>query len=175
MPSRETAPYAGSNVVARIRNAFVVLLEYFVNSSDFLLGVNLKLMTVPLLSSFLCGIAVAEDSQRAIQTETLIQTTSAWDGMPYKTYPGGQPQITVLRVTIPPHTVMKWHSHPIPNAGYILVGDLTIEKKDGTRRHFVAGQAITETVDSVHRGLTGSEPAVVIVFYAGAVGKSLSY
>ena len=93
--------------------------------------------------------------------------------MPYKTYPGGQPQITVLKVTIPPHTVMKWHSHPIPNAGYILAGDLTIEKKDGTRRHFVAGQAITETVDSVHRGLTGSEPAVLIVFYSGVVEKPL--
>jgi quercetin dioxygenase-like cupin family protein len=70
---------------------------------------------------------------------------------------------------------MKWHSHPIPNAGYILAGDLTIEKKDGTKRHFVAGQAITETVDSVHRGLTGSEPAVLIVFYSGVVGKPLSY
>jgi hypothetical protein len=55
---------------------------------------------------------------------------------------------------------MKWHSHPIPNAGYILGGNLTIETKDGTKRHFVAGQAITETVDSVDRGLTGSEPAV---------------
>ncbi len=146
-------------------------MEYFVNSSVSLLGVNLKRMTVTLLSSLLCGVAAAEDSQRPIQTETLIQTTSAWDGMPY----GGQPQITVLKVTIPPHTVMKWHSHPIPNAGYILAGDLTIEKKDGTKRHFVAGQAITETVDSVHRGLTGSEPAVLIVFYSGVVGKPLFY
>jgi quercetin dioxygenase-like cupin family protein len=150
-------------------------MEYFVNSSVSLLGVNLKRMTVTLLSSLLCGVAAAEDSQRPIQTETLIQTTSAWDGMPYKTYPGGQPQITVLKVTIPPHTVMKWHSHPIPNAGYILAGDLTIEKEDGTKRHFVAGQAITETVDSVHRGLTGSEPAVLIVFYSGVVWKPLFY
>jgi quercetin dioxygenase-like cupin family protein len=150
-------------------------MEYFVNSSVSLLGVNLKRMTVTLLSSLLCGVAAAEDSQRPIQTETLIQTTSAWDGMPYKTYPGGQPQITVHKVTIPPHTVMKWHSHPIPNAGYILAGDLTIEKKDGTKRHFVAGQAITETVDSVHRGLTGSEPAVLIVFYSGVVEKPLFY
>ena len=63
----------------------------------------------------------------------------------------------------------------MPNAGYILSGDLTIEKKDGTKRHFVAGQAVTETVDSVHRGITGPEPTTLIVFYAGAVGKALSY
>lgn len=119
--------------------------------------------------------AAAEDFQSPIQTETLLQTTSAWDGTQYKTYPGGQPQITVLKITIPPHTVMKWHAHPMPNAGYILAGDLTIEKKDGTKRHFTAGQVVTETVDSVHRGITGADPTTLIVFYAGAVGKALSY
>jgi quercetin dioxygenase-like cupin family protein len=132
-------------------------------------------MTSVLLLSALSSAAAAEDLQHPVQTETLIQTTSAWDGTPYKAYPSGQPQITVLKITIPAHTALKWHSHPMPNAGYILSGDLTIEKKDGTKRHFVAGQAVTETVDSVHRGMTGSEPAVLIVFYAGAVGKALSY
>jgi quercetin dioxygenase-like cupin family protein len=138
-------------------------------------GDALKFMTSILLLSALSGFAAAEDSPNAIQTETLAQTTSAWDGTQYKAYPSGQPQITVLKITIPPHTVMKWHSHPMPNAGYILAGDLTIEKKDGTKRHFVAGQAVTETVDSVHRGITGADPVVLIVFYSGAVGKPLSY
>jgi quercetin dioxygenase-like cupin family protein len=132
-------------------------------------------MTSVLLLSALSSAAAAEDLQHPVQTETLIQTTSAWDGTPYKAYPSGQPQITVLKITIPAHTALKWHSHPMPNAGYILSGDLTIEKKDGTKRHFVAGQAVTETVDSVHRGITGPEPTTLIVFYAGAVGKALSY
>jgi quercetin dioxygenase-like cupin family protein len=132
-------------------------------------------MTSVLLLSALSSAAAAEDLQHPVQTETLIQTTSAWDGTPYKAYPSGQPQITVLKITIPAHTALKWHSHPTPNAGYILSGDLTIEKKDGTKRHFVAGQAVTETVDSVHRGITGPEPTTLIVFYAGAVGKALFY
>ena len=138
-------------------------------------GVPLKLMTSILLLPALSSAAVAEDLQHPVQSETLIQTTSSWDGTAYKAYPSGQPQITVLKITIPAHTALKWHSHPMPNAGYILSGDLTIEKKDGTKRHFVAGQAVTETVDSVHRGITGPEPTTLIVFYAGAVGKALSY
>ena len=105
-----------------------------------------------LLASSLRCFAAAENASSPIQVETLIQSTSSWDGTPYRAYPAGQPQITVLKITIPPYTTMKWHSHPMPNAGYILSGELTIEKKDGTKKHFVAGQAVSETVDSIHRG-----------------------
>jgi quercetin dioxygenase-like cupin family protein len=69
---------------------------------------------------------------------------------------------------------MKWHSHPLPNAGYILSGELTIEKEDETKQHFVAGQAITETVNSVHRGITGAEPTVLIVLCPGTPGLPIS-
>ena len=87
----------------------------------------------------------------------------------------GKPEVTVLKITIAPNTVMKWHSHPVPNVGYILSGVLTIEKKDGTKRKFVAGQAVPETVDSLHRGITGAEPVELIVFYAGTPQLPLSY
>jgi hypothetical protein len=58
--------------------------------------------------------------------------------------------------------------------GQVQSGELTIEKKDGTKQHFVAGQAVTETVNSVHRGITGAEPTVLIVFYPGTPGLPLS-
>jgi hypothetical protein len=35
-----------------------------------------------------------------VQVETLIQSTSSWDGPPYEAYRLGQPQITVLKITI---------------------------------------------------------------------------
>jgi quercetin dioxygenase-like cupin family protein len=129
--------------------------------------------TVLLAPSLLCS-AAAENASSPIQVETLIQSTSSWDGTPYKAYPAGQPEITVLKITVPPHTTMEWHSHPMPNAGYILSGELTIEKKDGKKRHFVAGQAVPEMVDSIHRGITGAEPLVVIVFYPGTPGLPVS-
>ena len=55
-----------------------------------------------LLASFPLGFAASEDTSSPIQVEPLIQSTSSWDGTPYKTYPAGQPQITVLKITIPP-------------------------------------------------------------------------
>ena len=138
-------------------------------------GERLKFMIAAVLfSSSLRCFAAAENVSSPIQVESLIQSTSSWDGTPYKAYPAGQPQITVLKITIPPHTTMKWHSHPMPNAGYILSGELTIEKKDGTEKHFVAGQAVSETVDSIHRGISGAEPLVIIVFYSGTTGMPLS-
>ena len=127
-----------------------------------------------LLASPLLCFAAGKNASSATQVETLIQSTSSWDGTPYKAYPAGQPQITVLKITIPPRTTLKWHSHPMPNAGYILSGELTIEKKDGSEKHFVAGQAVSETVDSIHRGITGAEPLVLIVFYPGTPGLPVS-
>jgi quercetin dioxygenase-like cupin family protein len=132
-------------------------------------------MIAALLSSALVYSAAAEDASSRIKTETLLQSTTSWDGAPYKAYPAGQPKITVLKITIAANTVMKWHSHPSPNAGYVLSGELTLEKKDGTTQHFVEGQAIAETVDSVHRGVTGAEPVVLIVFYSGTPDLPLSY
>jgi quercetin dioxygenase-like cupin family protein len=138
----------------------------------------LKIVMVSLVSSFLCCTVVAQQSpsqiQSSIQSQTLNQGTSAWDGTPYTKYPGGQPELSVLKITIPPHTVMKWHTHAVPNAGYVLSGSITVETTGGAKRHFVAGQAIAETVDLGHRGMTGDEAAVLIVFYAGAAGVPLS-
>jgi quercetin dioxygenase-like cupin family protein len=135
----------------------------------------LKIMIAALLSSALVYSAAAEDVSSRIKTETLLQSTASWDGTPYKAYPAGQPKITVLKITIAANTVMNWHSHPFPNAGYVLSGELTLEKKDGTTQRFVAGQAIAETVDSVHRGVIGAKPVVLIVFYSGTSDLPLSY
>jgi quercetin dioxygenase-like cupin family protein len=63
----------------------------------------------------------------------------------------------------------------MPNAAYILSGELTLERKrDGKKQHFAAGQAVSETVDTPHRGITGDEPVIVIVFYAGIAGTPLN-
>jgi len=61
----------------------------------------------------------------------------------------------------------------MPSAGYVLAGELTIEKRDGPRA-LRAGQLVAETVRGIHRGVTGSEPVVLIVFYPGALGLSVS-
>jgi hypothetical protein len=65
--------------------------------------------------------------------------------------------------------------HPMPNAGYIPSGALTLERKaDGKRQQFTAGQVVAEMVDALHRGVTGDAPVTLIVLYARVEGMSLS-
>jgi len=63
----------------------------------------------------------------------------------------------------------------MPSAAYIVAGELTLERKrDGKKQHFTAGQVVSETVHTFHRGVAGSEPLVLIVFYAGSRGMPLT-
>jgi hypothetical protein len=62
----------------------------------------------------------------------------------------------------------------MPNAAYIVSGEITIEQRGGNKkRHFVAGEVVPETVNTLHRGITGEQPVVLIVFYAGVKGMPL--
>jgi quercetin dioxygenase-like cupin family protein len=110
-----------------------------------------------------------------IKVEQVLQTTQSWDSSPYTSYPTGQPQVTVLRITIPPNTALHWHHHPIISVAYVLSGHLTLEKRDtGERKILQAGQAVAETVQTTHRGFTTDEPVQLIVFYAGQAGLPLT-
>jgi quercetin dioxygenase-like cupin family protein len=135
---------------------------------------TLKRLIAALVTSFFLLAAHAETDFHAIQVETLLQSTQAWDGSPYSVYPAGMPQLSVLKITIPARTTMSWHTHPMPNVGYIIAGELTIEKQDGSAKHFTTGQVVPETVDTVHHGITGDKPVELVVFYAGAAGMPLS-
>jgi quercetin dioxygenase-like cupin family protein len=117
--------------------------------------------------------AYAHDSR--IKVEQLLQTTQSWDGAPYAGYPRGQPQITVLKITIPRNTALDWHQHPIISAAYVLSAQIILEKKGTQERKAIhAGQALAECVNKVHRGYTTDQPVELIVFYAGATGIPLS-
>ena len=64
----------------------------------------------------------------------------------------------------------------MPSAAYIVAGEVTLERKrDGKKQRFTAGQAISETIDTFHRGVAGNDPVVVIVFYAGSLGMPLTH
>jgi quercetin dioxygenase-like cupin family protein len=115
--------------------------------------------------------ATVATAQRGI----LLQTTQSWNGKPYAHYPTGQPQLTILKVTIAPHTSLPWHSHPIPNAVYVLSGTLTLRDRASGKTLVVhRGQAVAESVDDVHRGEAGDEPAVLLITYAGTPGVPTS-
>jgi len=119
--------------------------------------------------------SAGQHREPAAPSQTLLQASSSWDGKPYNSYPLGPPELSILKITLAPHSELEWHSHQMPSAAYIVAGDLTLErKKDGKQQRFTAGQAVSETVDTLHRGVAGSEPVVLIVFYAGSPGMPLA-
>ncbi|CAM3274912.1 cupin [Pseudomonas floridensis] len=118
---------------------------------------------------FLTSHVMAEQKPPAVSSSVLLKSSASWDGTPYKAYPEGQPELTVLQINIPAETSLNWHTHPIPNAAYVVSGELTVETRDsGERIHLKKGDTLPEMVDSVHRGKTGKVPVELIVFYAGA-------
>ncbi|MFJ5445347.1 cupin domain-containing protein [Methylobacillus methanolivorans] len=122
----------------------------------------------------LFSTTVLAASEPQLQVEPVLRAVKAWDGKGYANYPGGKPELSVLRFTIPANTSLPWHSNPIPNVAYILSGEITVEKQGtGETMRLGPGQALPEMVHAVHRGYTGSSPAVVIVFYAGGEGIPL--
>lgn len=124
------------------------------------------------------SIAAAQQAPVKVATaqrEVLLQTTQSWNGKPYTHYPTGQPQLTTLKVTIAAHTSLPWHTHPIPNAVYVLSGTLTLHDRASGKTLVVhQGHVVGESVDDVHRGEAGDEPAVLLITYAGTPGVQTS-
>lgn len=115
------------------------------------------------------------EGEPQVQVQQVLQTTQSWDGVGYNRYPTGEPQLTVLRIKVPPHTALHWHHHPVMSVGYVLTGELTLEKKETGERTIVhAGEGIAETVQTTHRGFTTNKPVDLVVFYAGEVGTPIT-
>ena len=136
-------------------------------------------METLLVATFAITLVQKAGAQRnkepEVQTQILLSASSSWDSEPYQSYPSGQPELSVLKITLASHTQLEWHSHPMPSAAYIVAGELTLERKrDGKKQRFTAGQAVSETNDTFHRGVAGNDPVVLIVFYAGRLGMPLT-
>lgn len=135
----------------------------------------MKRVLLCLATLLACSTALAADGG-AVKVEKLLDTGNSWDGKAYPAYPAGKPQVTVLRITIPAHTSLDWHKHPIINIGYMLAGALEVENQEtGDKKLIHAGDPLPELVGTVHRGRNpGDEPATILVFYAGETGSALS-
>ena len=119
-------------------------------------------------------LAWAADAGTA-QVEKLLQTQQSWDGAALPAYATGQPEVSVLRITIPPGATLDWHRHPVINVGYMLAGSLTVERDNGQTTTIRTGDTLPEVVNTRHRGFNpGAEPAGILVFYAGTPGGALS-
>lgn len=110
-----------------------------------------------------------------VQSVQLIKSAASWDGQPLPAYAAGTPEITILRITIPPRHTLPIHTHPVINAGVLLKGELTVTTDSGQVLHLKPYDPIVEVVDTWHYGRNdGDEPAEIIVFYAGEKGEPVT-
>lgn len=110
-----------------------------------------------------------------IRSVQLIKSTESWNGQPLPAYGTGAPEITILRITIPPGYTLPVHAHPVINAGVLLKGELTVTTDSGQVLHLKPYDPIIEVVNIWHYGKNeGNEPAEIIVFYAGETGVPIT-
>lgn len=110
-----------------------------------------------------------------VESVTLAKSSQSWDGSSMPAYPKEAPEISVLKITIPAHTELPLHKHPIINAGYMVKGSLKVVTDENKVLHLKAGEALIEVVDKWHYGVNeGDEPVEIVVFYAGTKESSYS-
>lgn len=135
------------------------------------------------MKKLLCGICfvlllssnVLADEMNAAQVAVLAKTGVSWDGGQLPDYSKGAPEVTILRIKIPPGIQLPLHSHPVINAGVLLSGELTVVTEDQKTLHLKAGDPIVEVVNKWHYGKNeGNAVAEILVFYAGVLDTPIT-
>lgn len=108
-----------------------------------------KLLYVVCLILLLSGATWA-DSEKTAEVSMLARTNSSWDGKSLPAYPKGEPEITILRIKIPPGAALPLHNHPVINAGVLISGELVVVTEDNKILHMKAGDPIVEVANTWH-------------------------
>ncbi len=128
-------------------------------------------LAISLCANSLCISCCNTEVSNTSSSSTVVlldsQTTS-WDGATLIDYPTSKPAITLLKITVAPKSKLPQHYHPVINVGYMLEGSLTVTDDKGNSKTISAGEALIETVNTIHYGENrGDTDAVIVVFYAG--------
>lgn len=135
----------------------------------------MKQLTLLLSFCLLPLFAFADGDHGDAKVEILVQSDKSWNGKKLPAYPKEDPLISVVKVTVPPHSKLKWHTHPSINAGYLISGKITVTAEDGTVHVIKAGEGLIEMVDTLHYGRNdGDVPAEIVVVYAGVKDQPLA-
>ena len=117
-------------------------------------------------------VLFASNAYAAELVKPLSQDTTSWDGQAIK-YPSGEPMVTGIKLDLPAGGKLPFHCHPYNTVGYILQGELEVEKLNGEKHKFHKGDTIVEVANTWHRGTNTSatENAELIGFYIGEKDK----
>ena len=136
---------------------------------------RMKKLIYGICFALLLSSNVLAKEVNAVHTDVLAKTSLSWDGSQLPDYPKGSPELTILRIKIPPGVQLPLHKHPVINAGVLLSGELTVVTEDNRILHLKAGESIVEVVDKWHYGKNeGDKMAEILVFYAGVFNTPIT-
>tara|TARA_Y100001968_G_scaffold319896_1_gene352098 strand:- start:415 stop:852 length:438 start_codon:yes stop_codon:yes gene_type:complete len=122
-----------------------------------------------------CGFHKETSKNAKPIIETLVNATESWNGDPYS-YPVGQAQMTLLRITAPVGFRTPVHTHPQPGVAYVVKGKLDCVVTADNTKVFSAGDSFATTAGETphYCESVGTEPAVIFVAYAGIEGEPVT-
>ena len=111
----------------------------------------------------------------AAESISLLKTNSSWNGQQYPAVNLQNPEVNVLKITIPAGEKLAWHQHPMINVAYMVSGELTVHTESGEVTTIKAGDVMAEVVNTWHYGENnGTEDVILVVTYVGEKDAPLS-
>ncbi len=143
------------------------------NSLYAVIGAALAALNLSLAS---CSENANANETAKPESEELLKTSQSWDGVDLPNYLEGKPELRVLKVTLPPHCALPKHHHDVMSYGVVNKGQLTLVREaDGKETTVHEGEAVVETVGTVHHGENrGNVTTEVVVFYLSKEGVPIS-
>ena len=112
-----------------------------------------------------------QTSLEPVVVETLISASESWNGDSFS-YPKGQAEMKLEKITAQPGFKTPLHLHPQPGIIYVQRGTLFCETSDGQSLTVGAGKSFASSQDTAHYCQNNSdEEMVVFSASAGVKGK----
>lgn len=119
------------------------------------------------MNTYRCTVLLLALLPSLVAAEYLLKSQTSWDGGNIE-YPSGQAEISSFILRLEEGGAPKFHCHPVPTFGYVLLGEVEIETKEGKKTILRQGESAIEVMRTVHRGRAIGSPAEIVVFYAGS-------
>lgn len=128
-----------------------------------------------VLCLFLCVAPLFAFEEATPGNQVILRTDTAWTGTPIPAQSIPHPEVTLVRIKIPPKTSLPVHQHKLINVAYVVSGTLRVKTQSGKTVVLKAGDAINEVMNTLHFGENiGDTPVELLVFYVGEKGTPLS-
>ena len=117
----------------------------------------------------------ARSQYSGLNIKELLRTDTTSIGQKI-TYPNfDNPEVTMLKITIPPGKSTGWHKHNIPVFAYVVKGTLTVELEDHQIKKFKEESTFAEMRDTYHNGTNMEDTDLILIaIYMGGKGQHLS-